>query len=239
MPRIPGGCGICDTLPADRLVELDLLMGDSSRWPSTVWRNFNTPQGPIIPPAMRRWGAVRLGRAWLDEHGFGDLASSASRHYNAGHVPVIAVDPDTLVANGVMVAGGSELPDHRINPIAFLDFYHRGIEAGTKGIDLLMAHVKKLEDAKEEVPLTLIKMLVDVGGKLAVSQATLKAREPSQPQGDDDEGFRAGAGGLPSPRYGHTRIRTVDGVTGPVHDEGPADRTTYNERAKQEGSPEL
>jgi hypothetical protein len=238
--KVPGACGICDTLPMPQLVALDLLMGDSSRWPATVWRNFHAPVGPVIPPPMRRWGAVRLGQAWLEDHGFADLMTRSVVQHHYGHVPVLAVDPEQLVESGVMARGDrADVPDGRLNPMAYIEYYNAGIDAGKKGLELLMAHVKALEEKKADVPLTLVKMLVDVGAKLAMSQAAIKSREPSQPQLDDDEGFRAGAGGVPSPRMGHARIRDVDGETRPVHDEGPADRDRYNRRAEQEGSPKL
>lgn len=239
MNRIPGGCSVCDQVAPSALVELDLLMGDASRWPSSVWDKFAAPAGLIIPPAMRRWGAARLGLAWLQENGYADIGKSSVYHHYEKHTPVIAVDPDKLVENGVLVSGGGAIPDPAINPIAYLRFYAKGIEAGIKGLELLMAMVKELEEKDQAVPLSLIKLLTDIGGKLATSQAQIKAREKSIGTEDDDEGFRAGAGGLPSDRMGHARIRTVGGVSGPIHDEGPKDRAAYNDRAAQEGGDPL
>ncbi len=53
------------------------------------------------------------------------------------------------------------------------------------------------------------------------------------------EGFRAGAGGLPSPRMSGHRIRSVDGERRPVRDEGYADREEYNRKARERGGETL
>jgi hypothetical protein len=234
----PGSCAICDGLAIDDLAELDLLLGDPRRWPANVWGIFETPKGPVLPPQMKRWGAARLGQQWLIEHGynFRNQRWRVAKHYRED-TPKIAVDPDELVQLGLLVRGGKASPNATINPLGYLEFYNEGIKAGKKGIELLMAYVAKLEKDEAAIPLPLIKLLVDVGAKLATSQAMIKSREPSQPElGDDDDAFRINP---PGQRIGHQRVRMIEGQSTVVRDEGPKDRAAYNERARQEGSPTL
>lgn len=238
MTQGPGACPICDDLAIEDLTELDLLLGDPRRWPANVWGIFETPKGPALPPSMKRWGAARLGQQWLIEHGynFRGMRWRVAKHYRED-TPKLAVDPDELVELGLLVRGGKASPNADINPLGYLEFYNEGIKAGKKGIELLMAHVAKLEKDDLPIPLALIKLLVDVGGKLAVSQAVMKSRQPSQPElGDDDDAFRINP---PGERIGHQRIRQIEGQSRPVRDEGPKDRGHYNARAEQEGSAKI
>jgi len=209
------------------------MMADPGRWPKAVWGVFDLPDGPNVPPVMREWGALEVGVAWLNENGYGDLNKAHVRNHYERHVTLIPQDPAAAGA----AADGKSAPDPTIDPLAYLRFYMKGIEIGRKGLELLAEHVDQLQQKKLPVPLNLIKMMVDAGAKLAVSQATIKAREKSLPTelGDEDEGFRA----APGPKFDHTRIRDVAGETRPVHDEGPADRAVYNDRAGQEGGPKL
>lgn len=234
-PGRPAACAVCTSVSENQRLELDMLMGDPERWPSAIWGVFDLPTGQGVPPVMREWGALEVGVAWLNEHGFGDLNKAHVRNHYERHVTLIPQDPAAVGA----AATGESPPSPTVDPLAYLRFYMKGIEVGRKGLDLLMAHVEDLQKKNAPVPLTLIKMMVDAGAKLAVSQAAIKAREKSQPElGDDDDDFRGG-GDPPGPRFGHTRIRSVGGVDQPIHDEGPADRAKYNARADQEGSERL
>lgn len=239
-PR-PSPCPVCDQLEPRARRDLDLLMGDPARWPSSVWGVFDAPNGPEVPPKMREWGAVEVGQAWLAEHGYIDVGKTGVREHYERHVPLVPTTPEQLLAAGILASGGSEEEAaHIVDPLAYLRYYMKGLEVGQKGLELLLTYVDTRQKAKQEVPVGLIKMMVDVGAKLAVSQAQIKAREKSQPQIDDsDEDFRGGDRGIPSPRMGHHRIRDVGGERQPIHDEGPKDRATYNARAAKEGSPSL
>lgn len=246
MPPRPTACAVCSTVGREQRLELDLLMGDPARWPAAVWGVFDAPDGPDVPPAMREWGALEVGQQWLAENGYGDIAAKAAvRDHYERHVPLVPTTPDQLVAAGVIASGGNpaDVPDSTRDPLAFLRYYSKGLAVGQKGLELLQAHVEQLQQKKAEVPLALIKMMVDVGAKLAVSQATIRARQKSQPDDDDgDEAFRTRPGAddeAAGPRFDHTRIRKVDGESRPVHDEGPKDREHYNERARQEGGQAL
>jgi hypothetical protein len=187
---------------------------------------------------MREWGALEVGVAWLNENGWGDLNKAHVRNHYERHVTLIPQDPAAAGA----AAEGKAPPDPAIDPLAYLRFYMKGIDIGRRGLELLEQHIDRMleKNPKAEIPLPLIKMMVDAGAKLAVSQAQIRSREKSIPDelGDEDEGFRGGAD-KPGPRIGHTRIRQIDGVATPVHDEGPADRATYNARADQEGGTRL
>lgn len=236
-PGRPAPCQICSSLDDNPRLELDLLMGDPTRWPGAIMAVWDRPAGgPELPPVMREWGALEVGVQWLNEHGYGDIANKAVvRNHYERHVTLIPSDAQIVAAG----ADGEKVPDPRIDPLAYLRFYMKGIEVGRKGLELLAKHVEDLQEKNLPVPLSLIKMMVDAGAKLAVSQAQIKAREKSQPElGDEDDDFRGG-GNPPGPRFGHTRIREVDGETRPVHDEGPADRRHFNERADQEGTTRL
>jgi hypothetical protein len=235
-PGRPAACAVCATVPESRRLELDLMMGDPSRWPKAIWGVFDLPDGPNVPPVMREWGALEVGVAWLNENGWGDLNKAHVRNHYERHVTLIPQDP---VAAGA-AAEGRLPPDATVDPLAYLRFYMKGIEVGRKGLELLAKHVEDLQEKNLPVPLNLIKMMVDAGAKLAVSQAQIKSREKSIPDelGDEDDGFRGG-GDPPGPRFGHTRIRNVAGEARPVHDEGPADRAAYNARADQEGGTKL
>lgn len=236
-------CTICKTLPPDLLVDLDLLLADPRRWPSTVWRVFDPPRG-ALPASYRRYGAVNAGLGWLKEQGWDDRITvrMLRRHYRYD-VPVVAIDPAELVARGVIAAGGRgarTAPDP-IDPTAFMRYYAVGIQLGIQGLELLTKRISKLIDEDKEVPLPLLKQIVDTGAKLAMSQAAIRAAGKPWREEDDDEneGFRVGAGDDPSPRIGHSRVRTIDGERVPVIDEGPADRAAYNDRAREEGRPLL
>lgn len=241
MPR-PAACAVCSALGTNRRLELDLLMGDPARWPAAVWGIFDAPDGPAVPPQMREWGAIEVGLQWVQENGYGDLNKVDVRQHYERHVSLVPTEPDQLLAAGIIASGGdpADPPSSARDPLAFLRYYTAGLRVGQRGLELLQKHVDELVKKNEEVPLSLIKMMLDVGSKLAVSQATIRSRQKSQPDDDDDdEAFRGGDKGVPGPRFDHTRIRNVGGETRPVHDEGPKDRAEYNARARQEGSPEL
>lgn len=240
--RGAGACRICDTLPADQLVELDLLMADPRRWPRTAWRIFDPPKG-VLPASYRRYGAVNVGRDWLTAHGWTFSNLVIRRHYRFD-VPLVAIDPAELVHRGLIAGSDGRVAGPVPEPLdatAFLRYYNEGIKLGIQGLELLTKRVQKLIDTEQEVPLALIKQIVDTGAKLAMSQASIKAAGKGfgGDDGDENEGFRIGAGDDASPRIGHSRVRTIDGERVPVVDEGPADRADYNERARQEGRPLL
>lgn len=230
-PGRPQPCAVCAAVPPERRLELDLMMGDPGRWPKAIWGVFDLPDGPNVPPVMREWGALEVGVAWLAENGWGDLNKAHVRNHYERHVTLI---PQDMAAAGAATEGKAT-PDPVTDPLAYLRFYVKGIEVGRKGLELLSRHVERIleKNPEAEIPLSLIKMMVDAGAKLAVSQAMIKSREKSVPDelGDEDDGFRA----APGPKFEHTRIREVAGEARPVHDEGPADRARYNARADQEG----
>lgn len=236
------GCRVCDELPPGDLADLDLLMGDVGRWPTTVWGIFDPPKG--TPNALRlRFGARNVARAWLAEHGYPATLFSddiLNRHYRFD-VPVVAATAEDLLNRGLIAARADEgknrgLTIETIDPKAFLTYFDRGIKLGNRSLELLATRVEAMIARDEDVPLSTLKLLVDLGAKLATTQATLKARGLAM-DGDDDgeEGFRAGSAPLPSDRIGHHRIRVVDGVSRPVTDEGQADREHFSERSKAEG----
>lgn len=238
------GCPICDGLPPGDLIELDMLMGDATRWPVTVWGIFDPPKG--APNALRmRFGARNIARDWLAEHGYGPFSDlHINRHYRYD-VPVIAASAADLFNRGLIEqqqgnAPGAMANVEAIDPKAFLTYFNRGIALGNRGLELLATRIEKMVRDDVEVPLALLKMMTELGGKLATTQATLQARGMRMNDDDDtEEGFRAGSAPLPSERIGHHRIRVVDGVSRPIVDEGPADREHFSERSKAEGGPGL
>lgn len=237
------GCRVCDTVGPGDLIELDALMGDSSRWPATVWGQFEPPAGPLTG-SFRRFGAVEMGLALLKSKGIEGINRGHMRRHYRFDVPIVAISPADFVGIGVeqTADGRSVIVPSVVDPLDYLKYYGQGIKLGIAGLRLLEARIDKLvKDGKaDEIPMSTIKMIADIGAKLATSQA--KIRASGQRWGDEsdaEEGFRQGSEPPPSPRMGHARIRTVEGVARPVRDEGPADRAAYNRRAREEGSPLL
>jgi hypothetical protein len=243
---IRNGCRICESIPIADLTELDLLMGDASRWPSTIWGVFDPPKGPMN--ALRqRFGAVRMAQGWLVAHGHaGEFSEAQIRQHYRYDVTVIASDPIELLNKGIIEAspGRSDrpsLPDgEKLDPAAFLTYFDRGIKLGNRGLALLEARIDKMIADGVEIPFPILKQLIDAGGKLAMTQAQLKARGLQLGDAaDEDEGFRAGSMPLPSQRVGHNRVRVIEGEARPIRDEGPADREHFDERNRAEGGPGL
>lgn len=236
-------CQICRTVPDGDLIELDLLMGDASRWPSTIWGIFDPPKGRLTP-ARTRWGSVEMGRIWLEEHGYKFSDRVIRTHYRYD-VVVIAASVEDLIARGLIAKGSrrhSEMTVQAdaIDPKAFLTFFDRGIKLGNRGLELMAARLEELIEKKETVPFALLKEITAMGAKLATTQASIKARgQTIDDAGDEEEGFRIGSTPPPSQRVGHNRVRVIEGEARPVADEGPKDREHYNARAREEGSPEL
>jgi hypothetical protein len=237
------GCVVCDTIPQGDLIELDLIMGDATKWPPNVWGRFDRPAAPL-PPSFRRFGAIESGMRLLQSRGHLLITRQHVRkHYNLGHVPITAAEPDDLVAAGVAASSDNRqvtLPGAPIDPLAYIRYYQKGIALGNRGLELMHERIEAMVAAGEVIPLAVLKMVVDLGAKLATSQAAIKAKGVELGgDSDPEEGFRAGSAPLPSARMGHARVRIVEGVSRPVTDQGPADRAHYSERARQEGSPEL
>lgn len=234
----PRKCRVCAEVGPIDLIELDTLMGDPAAWPASVWGDtFKPPRGDL-PPSYRRWGAVEMGAEWLAQHGIALDRQAIRRHYRYD-VPKIGVTPEQLVTTGLIVRGKTNIQVATINPLAYLDYYNEGIQAGITGLRLIRKRIADLEAQGLEVPLALIKMAVEAGKGLAMSQASIKARGYLFGEEDDDDGFRVGSAPEASPRIGDLRVRVIEGEARPVVDRGPADRVKYNERARQEGSPEL
>lgn len=235
------GCKVCDTVAPGDLVELDLIMGDSSRWPDSVWRIFEPPK--VLTPAYRRWGAVEMGLAWLTDHGYTEITKANVRKHYRYDVVIVAASADEIADRGVIAAVDArrtKIAGGVVDPTAYLGYFDRGIRLGNRALELLERRVEQLIEAREEVPLGVLKMLADLGSKLAITQAQIRARGKYGDEGaDEDEGFRVGSSPPASPRMGHARIRTIDGVARPVRDEGPADRARYNAAAEQQGGTTL
>lgn len=238
--RRAGKCRICTTLAPAELIELDLILGDPLRWPVTVWKGFSPPEGGL-PASYRRFGAENMGREWLLANGF-DINKQTLRSHIRYDVPLQSVDVDELIQRGLisLAAPGpagdtGQTIGQPIDALAYITLYNEGIHLGIRAQGLIAARVDAIIKRGEEVPLALLKLMVEGGMKLAQSQAQIKAA--GKPFGDDDpdedDAFRGGDD--ISPRMGHSRIRTVDGEARPVADQGFADRQHYNDRAAQEG----
>lgn len=236
-------CLICRGVATGDLVELDLLMGDASRWPATVWGIFKPPKGRMTP-ARQRFGAIEVGREWLVSRGY-EFSDRVIRNHYRYDVVVVAADVADLMNRGLIEKGSRRHEEmgvsaDKIDPQAFLTYFDRGIKLGNRSLELLEKRIEAIVAAGEEVPFVLLKTLAELGSKLATTQATIRARGLAWDDGGDaEEGFRVGSQPPPSQRVGHHRIRTINGETRPIADEGPADRARYSERAAQEGSPGL
>jgi hypothetical protein len=238
-------CTLCKTVDVAELVRLDLTIGDPARWPRTLWQEhgWSPPKG-LLPPHYRAWGAQAIARDWLNRHGYEDIGDSTIRTH-LRHVAKVARRPAELADTG-LIAGEpmtKGIPSMRsIDPNAYLAYYAKGVALGLRGLALLEKRIDDMEARKVEVPLDLIKMLVEAGSKLSTSQAQIKSRGVKLHEDNDDDAFRRAA----SPevdgevtRIGHNRIRTVEGEARPIPDGGRGDRADYNKRAENEGLPGL
>ena len=234
-------CPVCHDVPDEDLIELDLLMGDPTRWARTVWDIFDPPKGQLTP-AFRRYGAVEMGLEWAHNRGFEFNRGQMRRHYRQD-VPMVSVDPVELVARGIIDAdetGRADLPDvAALDPVAFLTFYARGIQSGLLALDILNKRLLKMaQDGTSTSSTKDLFHLADLAAKLSMSQAAIKSAGRHFGDEPDDDAFRS-AGSDDSPRFGDTRIRRVNGERRPIRDRGPADRAEYNERAEQDGTEPL
>lgn len=239
-----GTCPVCRSVDIVELTRLDLLAGDPARWPRTIWKEtgWDPPKG-LLPPQYRTWGQFSVTRDWLDRHGYEDLKDQSVRTH-LRHVPKIARTPADLTHTGLVEGEPApDMPNARmVDPNAYLAYYAAGVRVGIRGLELLEKRIKAIEERGEEVPLDLIRTMVEAGGKLATSQAQIRSRGAKMGDDIDDDAFRRAASPEPdgnAPRIGHLRIRTIDGEARPVSDEGPGDRADYNERAAKEGLPGL
>lgn len=230
---------VCETVPVAERVELDTLMSDPALWPANVWGDFKPPEG-LLPPRYRSWGAVGVGLNWLDTHGYPGIGHDRLERHYRNHVPVVPYVREVLEERGI-VAPMTEKPDlTKYDALRFLQLYANGIELGLKALDVLRARIAKYEETGAEVPLALLKLMLDQGVKLALSQASIRASgKMIHDPGDEDDDFRKAVVPEPGPRFGEARLREIEGEVRPVRDGGRADRMAYNERAKQEGGPLL
>jgi hypothetical protein len=235
-------CWICTNLEPFHLIELDRILSDPLCWPKTIWDAVELPTGGLTYK-YRRYGALSMGREWLLANGYEYPDNNKGkmrlfRHFKK-HVTMQNVNVDDLIRTGLI----APMKDGRamsvaaapLDPLAYVQFYNDGVQAGLKALGLISQKVEGFVERGEEVPLPLLKMLLDAGLKLAASQATIKsAGRPFGDTGqDENESFRGGSD--ISPQFSHVRVREIEGTSRPVADEGLSDRTRYNERARQEG----
>jgi hypothetical protein len=232
-------CPVCQTVDLVELTRLDLLAGDPTRWPRTLWKEngWDPPTG-LLPPKYRTWGQYAVTRDWLDRHGYEDLKDQSVRTH-LKHVPKVARSPQALANAGLIEGEPIDVSTGKlIDPNAYLAYYAAGVRVGIKGLELLEKRIKKIEASGEDVPLDLIRTMVDAGSKLATSQAQIRSRGVKMGDDADDDAFRRAASPEPDgevTRIRNHRIRTIDGEARPVTDTGRGDRADYNERAAREG----
>jgi len=239
----PDPCAICKEVDVVELTRLDLTIGDPARWPRTLWKEhgWEPPKG-LLPPNYRQWGARAVARDWLNSHGYEDI-KDRTINTHLRHVARIARRPAELADTG-LIAGEpvtKGMPNPRaVDPNAYLAYYAKGVQMGLRGLELLERRIARIEEDGGEVPLDLIKMLVEAGAKLSTSQAQIRSRGVKMHEDSDDDAFRRAASPETDgevPRVGHVRVRTIDGESRPVRDVSRSDRAAYNERAKREGNP--
>lgn len=241
MPNLQERCPVEQKLGLEKALELDAFLADPALWPKAIFAGWDIPPGRI-PGNFRSWGAIKVGLEWCSSREVEITRHQMERHV-AQHVPLLAYTPDDVATRGVTADGtgndGSEILPTNI--ITYQQVYQRGLSIGYKAIGLLEERIDEIREAEEKVPTDLLLKLADLGTKLATSQAAIMVRglDLNREKDDEIEGFRSGSAPLPSQRFGHHRIRTIEGESRPVADQGPADRKHYNERADQEGSPRL
>lgn len=237
--RPTGKCLICDRLSPVQLLELDTVIGDPAGWPITVWGLFEPPKGGL-PASYRRFGAQRMGREWLDRHGFPDITDGWLRGHIRYDVAHVAHDASDLVKLGLIAKTKTQtrIPTNpTIDGAAFIRYFNAGIQMGEAAQRMLAERINAAIEAGEAADPKLVMKLADMGAAFARTQATLMAKGLKFGQDEnEDDAFRGAKDDLPSPPMGHVRVRTINGERRPVLDRGPADRERHRKRAEQEGS---
>lgn len=243
----PINCQVCRIIGPDRIIELDLLLSDPLRWPSTVWGIFPKPKGHL-PASYRKYGAIEMGIAWCQANGYPQITKQMMRRHVQYDVPVTSVDPNELVERGLIEAASKEDMERWeqgvIDPLKYMQFYVRGIELGLQGLQLLAKHLAEAIESNSRIDPRLALEVAKLGARLAESQAAIVAAgRQFGPDQNEDDGFRVGAAGgendLPSVNFGGVRVLTIDGERRPIKNRGRADRRRYNARAVQEAGPKL
>jgi hypothetical protein len=233
-------CSVCTRLSPVQLLELDSIIGDPACWPVTIWGMFEPPKGGL-PASYRRFGAVRMGRQWLDANDYRDITDGRLRMHIRYDVVHVARDPSELVTAGIIArstALHTRIPTApALDASAFIRYFNSGIQMGEAAQRLLAERINMAIEAGEIPDAKLVMKLADMGAAFARTQASLMAKGMKFGQDeDDDDAFRGSEETLPGPRIGHNRVRVVDGERRPVLDQGPADRERHRRRAEQEGS---
>jgi len=246
MSRTIKVCAVEQRLTAAQLLEVDLLLADPAKWPKTVFEGWKLPAGTPMG-TMRTWGAVQMGLAWFRDHGIPCDKGKMQRHYEL-HVPILPLNPDDFVVRGIADTPhptGPAAVEKRVvptNPTAYIELYQKGIEVGTRALDLLLARVEAMVAHGDIPPTDLLMQMGNLGAKLATSQAGIVSRgfDLARQKEEEMEGFRSGsAPEVESLRFGDYRIHVIEGEARAVVDRGRADRRKYNEKARQDGSPTL
>jgi len=235
-----GSCSVCTRLSPGQLLELDSILGDPATWPITIWGIFEKPKGGL-PASYRRFGAVRMGRDWLDSHSYADISDQRLRMHIRYDVVHIAHDAADLARIGIIAkstALHTRIPTApALDASAFIRYFNSGIQMGEAAQRMLAERINMAIEAGEIPEAKLVMKLADMGAAFARTQAALMAKGLKFGQeDDDDDAFRGGEDTLPGPRIGNNRVRVVDGERRVVHDAGPADRERYRKRSEQEGS---
>lgn len=232
-------CPLCDGAPAELMDGLEAAMVSSDAWPELLAarRGNRSTTGAAL-----RSMQVARGVTWLDEHGVAgspQLVRAHLDHRIDGIDAMLTLVPEPQGA------------------LQLMNFYSDAIAVGRAALAKLQA---RMDDPTAELTNAELLAIANLGGRYAMSAATLRQRgqsplpgdegyvppedslPPKPPElsaGDVEDGFLAGSAPAPSKRMGHSRVRVVEGVARPVYDEGPMDRARYNERADQEGRPRI
>lgn len=234
-----GACQICDTLPPQKLMELDAIIGDPAAWPITIWGIFEPPKGQLSA-SYRRHGATAMARDWLDREGIKWITMQTIRKHVRFDVVHIPRDASDLIQLGIVAEAGTQrtrIPTApTIDAGAFIRYFNAGIQMGEAATRLLAERINAMIERGEEPDPKLVMKLADMGAAFARSQAALMARGLKfGEEEDDDAAFMGSDEERPGPRIGHSRVKMVDGERRPVHDEGPADRAKHRKRREAEG----
>lgn len=234
-----GWCAVCARLSPSQLLELDAIIGDPAGWPVTVWAMFEPPKGGL-PASYRRYGAQRMGREWLDAHGYEKIGDPALRKHIRFDVAHVARDAADLVKLGIIrqATPATRIPTNpTIDGAAFIRYFNSGIQMGEAAQRLLAERINAAIESGEVPDTKLVMKLADMGASFARTQAALMVRGLKFGQDEnEDDAFRGPEDELPSERIRDHRIRTINGERRPVLDKGSVDRERYRKRAEQEGS---
>lgn len=220
-----GRCGVCE-LGKPIVNEIEAHIANPDNWP----KDLRAASGRF-PAEVEINKKVYAIKAWLDAHNFETTTTYQCRkhmvHRERERKDAVTITPPS-------------------GAVALTSFYGGAIEAGLRALRILQTRMQK--DRGADMSNAELMQIAKIGGQYAASAAALRQRPGASPlpndagfvpEDKDEKGivvFDGFMGGRRAPRkVGHVSVRTIDGESRTVYDEGAADRAAAGERAFQMG----